>query len=153
MMKIVEISKKIGKSKTAIYNKINKNKALFQPYLKKVENSKALTNEGIELLEKLFNLKEVKNVVENTSLEYANINTLNDVSLVKNIVESKEQLIKELKARIEYLEKQIEKKDTLISNLNRQQENFQVLLQNEQNKTLLLEQNKSGFFKRLFKKF
>jgi len=148
MLRVVEIAGKIGKSKTAIYNKINENQALFKPYIKKVEGVKMIDTEGFNLLLKLFNLNDVETDLENNTINSNNTNALSEIILVKN------EIINELKNQINYLEQQSQKKDELIDNQSRQLENFQVLLKQEQSKALYIGENiqTKRFWERIFKK-
>jgi len=148
MLRVVEIAEKIGKSKTAIYNKINENQALFKPYIKKVEGVKMIDTEGFNLLLKLFNLNDVETELENNTINSNDTNDLSEIILVKN------EIINELKNQINYLEQQSQKKDELIDNQSRQLENFQVLLKQEQSKALYIEEKiqTKRFWERIFKK-
>jgi vacuolar-type H+-ATPase subunit I/STV1 len=128
MYKIVEVAEKLGKSKTAIYNKLNENQGLFKQHLKKIENVKVLDDDGIDILKDLFGLNEVETNVETGS---SNPSSANDSSHI-------EKLISELESRIKYLEEENRK---LLNNQSKQLENFQILLLNEQKKNKLLEDN------------
>lgn len=158
MYRIAEIAEKLGKSKTAIYNKLNENQGLFKEHLKKVENVKMLDKEGVELLEELFGLKEVEGEVENKQGKSSNKEDSINV----------EMLVNELKDRIEYLEEENREARQLLKDQNKQLENFQVLLLNEQKRNKLLEgkieksqaekemavatEEKVGFFQRWLRK-
>lgn len=159
MHKIVEVAEKLGKSKTAIYNKLNENQGLFKDHLKKVENVKVLDDKGIELLKELFGLKEVE-----VELESKQDNTSN----IKDSINI-ERLVSELKDRIKYLEEESKETRQLLKDQSKQLENFQVLLLNEQKKNNLLEskieqaqaekeviataEEKIGLLQRIFKKW
>ena len=131
MYKIVEVAEKLGKSKTAIYNKLNENQGLFKPHLKKVKNIKALDDEGVEILKNLFGLNEVEINVETGS---DNPSSAKDSSYI-------ERLVSELENRIKYLEEENKENRKLLNNQSKQLENFQILLLNEQKKNKLLEDN------------
>ena len=138
MYKVSEISKKLLKSKTAIYHKLNTNQLLFKPHLKKVKGVIMLDNTGVDILSNLFTVKEevkvVETVLKNESVMPINTNDLTDLIQVKN------EVVNELKDRIKYLEQQVEKKDQLIENQSQQLNNFQILLKQEQDKTLYLQE-------------
>jgi hypothetical protein len=131
MYKIVEVAEKLGKSKTAIYNKLNENQGLFKQHLKKIENVKVLDDDGIDILKDLFGLNEVETNVETGS---SNPSSANDSSHI-------EKLISELESRIKYLEEENKENRKLLNNQSKQLENFQILLLNEQKKNKLLEDN------------
>ncbi|RBP57161.1 hypothetical protein DES36_1324 [Alkalibaculum bacchi] len=131
MYKIVEVAEKLGKSKTAIYNKLNENKGLFRQHLKKIENVKVLDDKGLEILMGLFGLKEIEIDIESNSLSSTSTN--DSISI--------ETLVSELKDRIKYLEEENKENKQLLNNQSKQLENFQILLLNEQKKNKLLEDN------------
>lgn len=133
MYKVVEIAGKLGKSKTAIYNKLNENPGLFKGHISKVESIRMIDNEGLEILKELFNLKEVESEVE-TQLETESLKFNNTNGLIEV-----ETLVSELKDRIKYLEDESKETRELLKIQSKQLENFQVLLLNEQKKNHLLE--------------
>lgn len=129
MYKIVEVAEKLGKSKTAIYNKLNENQGLFKQHLKKIENVKVLDDEGIDILKDLFGLNELETSVETETLQYSGTSASTDI----------ERLVSELENRIKYLEEENKENRKLLNNQSKQLENFQILLLNEQKKNKLLE--------------
>lgn len=123
MYRVIEVAEKLGKSRTAIYDKLNNNKGLFKDHLKKVEGVRHIDNEGVEILKELFGLK----------VEHG---TKQEEQQGENVSSSMDLLIKEMQSRINYLEKQNEDTMQILKDQTKQLENFQVLLLNEQNKLL-----------------
>jgi hypothetical protein len=155
MYSIAEVSEKLKKSKTAIYDKLNDNKNLFKNYLSIKKGSKHISEEGFKILYSMFNeddfqanLKESPLQVDKKDLSfvemYENQKTLfeNQVEYLKNQLEyiekEKNIQIDELKKDKEFLQNQLVMKNKLIEQSN-------VLLLQEKNKV------KESIWRKMFK--
>lgn len=124
MYSVSEISKKLNVSKVTIYNDLKRFKSEIKPYLKTVNRSKYLTEEGFELLLELRGFKSDTNSSNDTNGES---------ELFKEVEIYKEQ-IKFLKLQLEISQKNLEREQEL-------HEHSQVLLKQAQDKLLLSSPN------------
>ena len=153
MMKVSEISMLLGVSTRTIYRKVEKLELNGKGYVKQENNAQTITNEGLELIKKSLTRKgveqsksqsdNVKDTEQHINESYERIIELQAVTFRETIADLRHQLIE---------------KDILIEDLRKDknrlmqmQENSQVLLVREQERVLMLEENK-GFWSKFKKK-
>lgn len=175
MKSIKELSTELGVSTTAIYKKLKNDKRDFQPYLKKVSNTKYLEREGIELLKTKFvqtkndeslklNEEQVLNRLLNESETNGSKGFQTSLKLQEKHIKTLQAELEHSKKQLEVKDKQIEKKDKQIDKLQDQSQNYQELLLVKEKQIMQLkepkveneivdqEEEKSGWFKGWFGK-
>lgn len=167
MFKVVEIAEKLGVSKVSVYNKIKQYNKELKPHLSKLKGVTYIDKQGFKIIKESFNLfNQAK--TKDTGENHEATDKVNDTNSLNSILKVKNEQLKGLKDHIQYLENQIQVKDDLIKDQNKQLENFQVLLLNEQKRNKLLEgkieesqtekemavatEEKLGFFQRWLRK-
>ena len=153
-MNITEIATYLGVSKKTIYRKIDKLELNGKGYVKQNDKGKTVTDEGFELIKQSMTPKNVK----------VKMSKRDNVKADDSTIESFERIIEfqavTFKGTIADLKGQLIEKDRLIEDLRKDkdrlmqmQENSQVLLVREQERTLLLEESveKKGFWSKLKK--
>ncbi|MGO1469962.1 MAG: hypothetical protein ACTHW2_08065 [Tissierella sp.] len=157
MYRVVEVAELLKVSKVTIYNYLKEYSKELKPHLHKVKSITHIDNTGIELLKEYMTLKgdfkeintnEIKDNINNTpNTEY--------IELLNEFKEFKQTYVKDLKEQIETLKGEIEVKNNQLENKDKLIENMQVLLKQQQEKTLLLEEqkeDKKSIFQRIFKR-
>lgn len=152
MFKVVEVAEKLKVSKVSVYNKINQNKGLLKPHIKKVKSVTSITNEGFEILEKLFSKdNESKDLHDKDNFLNSKAET-QDNAMIIEFKEIYKERIKDLKVQIEGLNKDKENLTHQVQEQTELNKNFQILIKQEQDKVLLLEEQRKPFLKKLFSK-
>jgi hypothetical protein len=124
---IAKIAEITGKSKTAIYERLNNNKDIFKKHISKKDNVKYLSKEGLNILSSMFD-----NTFQGESIE----NKLNhniegkaqnaDIFLYEKLLESFEEQKKMLESKIELVEKESNKKIEMLENqIENQKSNYE----------------------------
>lgn len=126
MYSVEEISNELSVSKVTIYNDLKRFKSELSPHIRVEKRCKYLTVEGFNLLCSLRGVKEVNKVDLNKGLNSGLID-----QLYKQLEDSKEQ-VNYLKSQLELSQKNLEKEQQL-------HEHVQILLKQEQDRSLLLE--------------
>ena len=156
-MKISEIATILGVSVKTIYRKVDKLSLVDKGYVKQENNVQTITNEGVELIKQSVNKKNVKKEVTKQVDDKQSVK-----GIEKHITESYQQMLDfqavTFREIISNLTEQLKEKDELIEDLRKDkdrlmqmQENNQVLLVREQERVLMLEENK-GFWSKFKKK-
>lgn len=136
MYSISKVAKMIGVSRQSIYNKIDKEG--LQQYLVDGEKGKALTEQGVEILKKLFSeYLENKPSSDNSQTidGKTTVNCQDDLHLIDSITA---EYINSLKDEIEHLKGVIVAQTQQTADITRLLENSQVLLKHEQERNKLL---------------
>jgi hypothetical protein len=124
---IAKIAEITGKSKTAIYERLNNNKDIFKKHISKKDNVKYLSKEGLNILSSMFD-----NTFQGESIE----NKLNhniegkaqnaDIFLYEKLLESFEEQKKMLESKIGLVEKESNKKIEMLENqIENQKSNYE----------------------------
>lgn len=134
---IAEISDKLGYSRVTIYNKVKVLKDDLKDYLKYLNGTTYIDEEGFLIIKNSFNLKE-NDINENENIDINNdsgaLNALNNI-----LKTGQEEYIDSLKDQIEFLKGELSKKDDQLNNTLRLLENSQVLIRENKEKILELE--------------
>lgn len=121
MYKVSEVAKIVGVTQSAVYKAI---KQLNGQYVS-VENGRTMvTDEGLEYLKERFKSKE------NPEQQY--------------------DIVRALISQLEEKDRQLAEKDRQIAQLIEQSKNFQILLKTEQDKMVIVAQEKPKLLARLF---
>lgn len=156
-MKISDIATLLGVSSKTIYRKIDKLGLVDKGHIKQENSIKTVTNEGFELIKKSVTQTNVKGKMSKSTNVKENVK-----GVEQHITESYQQIIDfqavTFRETISNLTRQLKEKDELIDDLRKDkdrlmqmQENSQVLLVREQERVLMLEENK-GFWSKFKKK-
>lgn len=123
MYKVSEVAKIAGVTQSAVYKAI---KQMNGQYVS-VENGRTMiTDEGLEYLQKRFKAKEEP--------------------------EQKYDIVRALMSQLEEKDRQLAEKDRQIAQLIEQSKNYQILLKTEQDKMVIVAQEKPKLLARLFHK-
>lgn len=123
MYKVSEVAKIAGVTQSAVYKAI---KQMNGQYVS-VENGRTMiTNEGLEYLQERFKAKEEP--------------------------EQKYDVVRALMSQLEEKDRQLAEKDRQIAQLIEQSKNYQILLKTEQDKMVIVAQEKPKLLARLFHK-
>lgn len=123
MYKVSEVAKIAGVTQSAVYKAI---KQMNGQYVS-VENGRTMiTDEGLEYLQKRFKAKEEP--------------------------EQKYDIVRALMLQLEEKDRQLAEKDRQIAQLIEQSKNYQILLKTEQDKMVIVAQEKPKLLARLFHK-
>lgn len=123
MYKVSEVAKIAGVTQSAVYKAI---KRLSGQYVS-VENGRTMvTDEGLEYLKERFKAKEEP--------------------------EQKYDIVRALMSQLEEKDRQLAEKDRQIAQLIEQSKNYQILLKTEQDKMVVVAQEKPKLLARLFHK-
>jgi predicted nucleic acid-binding protein len=124
---VSEIAEKIGKSKTSVYNRINKLKVELKPYQKTLNGVIYYDEEGFEI---------IKNSYENVSSSFKGVNKPTN-NLESDLLDC---LLSEKDKRIEELKKQLEDKDKALTKaLDLADRTQHLLAMEKKEKQMLLE--------------
>jgi hypothetical protein len=126
MLKVSEIAKKLGKSKTAVYKNANRLKDELKPHKKKHNGVIHYTLEGYEILKRSFDVSIIETKVETNSIKPI------DNKYLDLLLSDKEKQIKHLK-------EQLKEKDKLLEQSMELVKNNQILLLQSKEKILMLE--------------
>ena len=148
-MKIAEIADLLEVSKKTIYRRMDSLSLYDKGHVVRVGKEKDVDLQGVELIRMSIN----KGLTKDKSKDNVTVDTV--TKLEDHAIESYKTLLQEQK---ELYEKMLSEKDKLIDDLRKDkdrlmqmQENSQVLLVREQERVLMLEENK-GFWSRFKKK-
>lgn len=123
MYKVSEVAKMAGVTQSAVYKAIKQMNVQFVS----VENGRTMiTDEGLEYLQERFKAKEEP--------------------------EQKYDVVRALMSQLEEKDRQLAEKDRQIAQLIEQSKNYQILLKTEQDKMVIVAQEKPKLFARLFHK-
>jgi hypothetical protein len=156
MYSIAEVAKMLNKSKTAIYDKINSNKHIFNNHLSFKKGSKHLSKEGYKILYSMFNEVDFPvDIKEDKNQPSLNIN-ISTIEMYEKQTELLENQLKILENQLEYLKKD---KNEQIEELKKDKEFLQnqLIIKNkliEQSNVLLLQEknkDKYSIWKKIFK--
>lgn len=157
MYRIVEVAEMFKVSKVTVYNYLKEYSKEFKPHLHKIKSITHIDNTGIELLKEYMSLKgDFKEV--NTKEQKENINNTPNseyIELLREFKDFKQTYVKDLKEQIKTLKGEIEVKNNQLENKDKLLENMQVLIKQQQEKTLLIEEqkeDKKSIFQRIFKR-
>lgn len=126
VLKVVEVAELLGVSRGTIYKKIKKLSPKLDNHVFKQHNTTYIDNTGIDILKNNISVQDDTKVY-----------TREHETIEKSVVSSetdrlKDELIEDLKRQVKRLEEEVDLK-------NQQFSNFQVLLKQEQDRSLLLE--------------
>ena len=152
MFKVIEVAEKLKVSKVSIYNKVNQNKDILKQHVKKVKSVTYITDEGLEIIEKLFCKDNEFKTLNNDDNSLNNDTVKQDNSMVEEFKTLYDERINDLKVQIDGLNKDKENLHQQIDKLTELNKNAQILIKQEQDKVLLLESKKEPLLKRLFGK-
>ena len=136
---VAEVSVLTGLSKVSIYNKIKLKE--FEKYVVKNKGITYISDEGINLIFKGLNFKDVtlNGLNEGLNLQREDVGiSVENTDFKEFKLELKElnkDYLNSLKSENEFLKEQLEEKDKQISELHKLIENSQILLKEEQKKS------------------
>lgn len=123
MYKVSEVAKIAGVTQSAVYKAIKQMNGQYVSF----ENGRTMiTNEGLEYLQERFKAKEEP--------------------------EQKYDVVRALMSQLEEKDRQLAEKDRQIAQLIEQSKNYQILLKTEQDKMVIVAQEKPKLLARLFHK-
>lgn len=152
MFKVSEVAEKLGVSKVSVYNRVNQNKEMFKPHLKKVKSVTYIDNKGFEMLKKLFSKDNSFTTLQDEVKTLYNEPETQDFSMYIEFKQVYEERINDLKEQVEELKKDKENMINQIGQLTELNRNAQILIKQNQDKVLLLESEKKPLLKRIFGK-
>jgi septal ring factor EnvC (AmiA/AmiB activator) len=141
---VSEVSKQLNVSKVTIYKKINKVNGL-KKHVKHLKTGQCLTEEGFKILKNSLELTGGSKPLQE-SIPDNQHDTYSETVLIvyKQLIESMEKQISDLKDDRQKLYEQMSIKDEQISSLTRLNENTQILLRQEQQMKQLPPQSGNG---------
>lgn len=125
-MKVIEVAEILGVTRGAIYKKIKKLSPELDKHVFKQNNTTHIDKTGIEIIRKSLEIQDDTKVYTSKAENVENKNVHKDITKIQ------EEIIEDLRRQVERLEHEVDIK-------NQQFNNFQVLLKQEQDRSLLLE--------------